>query len=180
MTVNTADTDRASKVAPVYLVYSGEIILDAPVKDAWRHVINYPSWQNFPIVEHVSGEPGHEGEVVLLKKEEAGLTIGPYYTRTIKLDPERRVIWKVYLAELENVQGTGGADITGWVEFRLYDDGENRSRFWYNLIYELLVPYEHESELGRYREQQDREYAPAIHIMMGHLKELVETGTVTR
>ena len=86
MNPHAGSTDDAPRTAPVYVVREGEMILDASVKDVWPHVINYPSWQNYSIVQRISGAPGQEGEVVLLKKEEGKSASTPYYARTIKVD----------------------------------------------------------------------------------------------
>ena len=45
----------APKVGPVYLYYSGKFDLDAPIGDAWSCILDYPTWQHFSLVEHVSG-----------------------------------------------------------------------------------------------------------------------------
>lgn len=130
---------------PLYVVFDGEMMIDAPVKYVWRHAINYASWQNYSVNKHVSGPRGGEGEVVMLQKNEAVATsVTPFFARTIKLDPERRVIWKTYM---ENV------DYFGIVEFRM-SEIESKTRFCINLFYEWWLPREQEAELETLREQR--------------------------
>jgi hypothetical protein len=164
MDIQAASTKNDRKVAPVYLVFTGEIMLNAPRDVAWPQAINYPSWQNYTIVQNVSGRPGEEGEVVLLKKEE--LNFPPYYARTIKLEPPSRVIWKVFLDK------DAAMDLFGIVEFNLHEVG-GKTRFCYNLLYEFMVPYTDESELKAFRDQQHKEFAEALEVMWVKLKNMI-------
>ena len=40
------------------------IAIDAPLETVWRHVINVQSWMYEFSMDHVSGDPGQEGEVL--------------------------------------------------------------------------------------------------------------------
>lgn len=162
MQATNIQDDRKS--GPVYLVFTGEIMLNAPREVAWPQVLNYASWQNYSIVQNVSGQPGQEGEVVLLKKEEVNFP--PYYARTIKLEPPHRVIWKVFLDK------DSAIDLFGLVEFNLHDVG-GKTRFCYNLVYEFLVPPCDASELAAFREKQHKEFAESLSVIWGKLKKLV-------
>lgn len=159
-----------SKVAPVYLVLTGEMMLDASLEEVWHHLINYPSWQNFPVVQPISGEPAKEGEVVLLRKEEKGFTFPAYYARTIKLDPLRRLIWKTYPEKT-----TPEANFFGIVDFTIQPAG-GQTRFGYNTLYEFLVAYRDESELETFRKQQYENFAALFSVIFPKLKKLVEKG----
>ena len=77
--------DASLEIAPVYLVWDGEMMIDAPIKTVWRGILDYASWQNIPIVQHISGEPGAEGEVVLLKKELTGFEFPPYWATVLTI-----------------------------------------------------------------------------------------------
>lgn len=158
----SAQADR--KVDPVYLIFTGEVLLDAPRNVAWARVINYPSWQSYSIVRNVSGEPGQEGEVVFLKKEE--LNFPPYYARTISVEPPNRVVWKVWL------EPGGEIDTFGIVDFVLHDANE-KTRFCYNCLYEFLVPHSTESELQEFREHKYNEYNAGLSANWAKLKEMV-------
>lgn len=155
-------------VEPVYLVLGGELMIDAPVEQVWHHVLNYPSWQNYSSVEHISGEPGGEGEVVLLRKEEEGFTFPPYYARTIKLEPRRRSMWKTYPETR-----TQGNDFFGIVEFRL-EESQGTTRFSYNTLYEFLVPHVEKSELDAFRERQRENFETLLAAIFPKLKALAE------
>jgi hypothetical protein len=152
------------KVAPVYIVLERETMIDAPVKTVWRHALNYPSWQNYSIVQHVSGERGEEGEVVLLKKEETSAPTTAYYARTIKIEPERRVIWKTFR---ENV------NYFGIVEFRFHDVN-GTTRFCNNSLYEHNVPYRDEAEIEAFRRQAYANMEELLASILPKLKAVAE------
>lgn len=164
MNVHSSATQDGRKTAPVYIIGEGELMLNASPKDVWPHVLDYSSWQNYSIVQHVSGPPGQEGEVVLLQKDEAGVKSTPYLARTIKLDPGRRVIWKTYR---EN------ANYFGIVEFRI-DEMQGKTRFYWSLLYEHIVSYEHESELETFRRQQYAYFDTLSSCIFPKLKKRVE------
>jgi hypothetical protein len=166
MTQPTAVAADARKIAPVYVVIERETLIDAPVRTVWRHAINYPTWQNYSIVKHISGTPGHEGEVTLLKKEELASPTTAYFARTIKIEPERRIVWKTFR---ENV------NYFGIVDFRFYDvDG--KTRFCNNSLYEHNVPYTEEHELEAFRAQAYANMAELLGLILPKLKKLAESG----
>lgn len=160
-------TSDDKKIGPVYLVRTGEMTIDASVNSTWPHVLNYPSWQNYPVVRHISGEAGEEGEVVLLKKDEAGFEFPSYYARTIKLDPGHRVIWKTY------PEKAGEVDFFGIVDFSLQEP-PGKTRFCYDVLYEFLVPYRNESELDAFRKQQYDNFDALFAAVLPKLKKLAE------
>jgi hypothetical protein len=156
-------------IEPVYLVLSGEFVIDASTAEVWRHVVNYPSWQNYSSVQHISGQPGGEGEVVLLRKEEKGFTFPPYYARTIRLEPERRAIWKTYPEKR-----SPATDFFGIVEFGL-DDWKGKTRFSYDTLYEFMVPYTHKQELEVFRHRERENFETLLATIFPKLKVLAET-----
>lgn len=166
--MQSTGTDADRNIAPVYLVLNGEMMLDSPTQESWLHVIDFGSWNNFPILRHISGEPGQEGEVVLLKKVEKGFDFPAYYCRTIKLDPERRVIWKTY-PETKTEED----DFFGIVDFRVYDEG-GKTRFCYNTLYEFLVRYRSEGELDAFRKRQSGNFDALLSVTLPKLKALCE------
>jgi hypothetical protein len=167
---NASETKDGRQVAPVYFVWNGEMMFDAPISDVWPHVINYPSWQNYTTVSHISGTPGREGEIVLLKKEEEGFEFPAYLARTVKLEPGRRVIWKCYPA------GTSeGDEYFGFVDFRL-DDVGGQTRFTYQSLYEFMVHYQQERELDEFRKAQEDNVSTLYASIYPKLRKLVEQG----
>jgi hypothetical protein len=153
-----------SQATPVYLVLDGSVILNAPVKDSWPHVINYPSWQDYSIVQHLSGEPGREGELVMLKKDDLE-SFPPYYARTIKLEPERRIIWKTY--------AEGSESFFGIVEFRL-SELQGKTCFSYSVVYEFLVAAQDEREIDSFQRRRRTDYEAMLAEVIPKLRELVE------
>ena len=154
--------------SPVYVLVEGQMTLNATAAQTWPHVINYLSWQNYSIAKHISGEVGKEGEVVLLKKDESGASSTPYYARTIKVEPERRVVWKIF-----REHSTEGGWTFGIVSFRL-DEIDGKTRFSYDLMYEFDAPTADEDELRLFKEQQHRNYQTLLSSILPKLKIRVE------
>jgi hypothetical protein len=166
--MSTNVTELPARIEPVYLFWETETILNAPVEKAWPHIVNYPSWQNFSIVKTISGSHGLEGEVVSLQKDEGGFVFPPYYARTIKVEPERRIVWKTFIEK-----GSREIDRFGIVDFRVFAD-TGGTRFVSNLVYEFLVPYRHERELEAFRKKQDENFKTLFASTRPKLKQLVE------
>jgi hypothetical protein len=171
MSEQNVTTDGERSTAPVYLVLTGDLMLDAPIAEAWVHVSQYWTWNHFAVRQHISGEPGQEGELVLLRKEEKGFLFPPYYARTIKVDPGRRMIAKTYPEK-----GTSEVDFFGFVDFSVHEQGE-RTRFCHNTIYEFLVPYKNESELEEFRRSQYANFDALTSSTFSKLKALCQDGS---
>jgi hypothetical protein len=155
------------KIEPVHLFWEGEMPLDAPIDTAWKHLINYPAWQNYPEVRHISGPKGGEGEVVALQKKEEGFVFPPYFARTLLIDPPRRVVWKT-------TPDTGAEiDFFGIIDFRLIERG-GQTIFVYNNMYEWLVPYDDISELEPFKAKQYANFETLYASTRPKLKALVE------
>lgn len=161
--------DVSSKPAstPIYLVWNGELMIDATPATIWPHILNYPEWQKFSITERVEGVPNSEGEVVLLKKIEAGFDFPPYHARTIKLDPEKRIIWKTY-PEREDDRS-----FFGIVEFTLAPTGP-ATRFNYNILYEFLLSDATVEEADAFRNSQRQSSQDVFDAIFPRLKALSE------
>jgi len=158
--------NNGREIERIYVFLDGEMTINAARKDVWRHVVNYPTWQNYSTVQHLAGNPGEEGELVLLKKTEAGIELGPYYARTIKIEPERRFTWKTF-TDREELNGFG------IVEFRL-DDMKGATRFYYNTYYEIHVDRQSESKLAELRKQYYKDFEAVLLSIFAKLKKLAE------
>lgn len=141
-------------------------MIDAPLDEVWPHLLNFYGWQNFSVNKRISGKPGDEGEVILLKKEEPGSSPNPYYARTIKLEPGRRIIWKTYP---EN------GSYFGIVEFKL-DNVGGATRFIYNVLYENMVSYQDEAELTQFHDYSYGRFEKIFAAVFPKLKKLAEKG----
>src|SRR4051812_23883903 len=117
------------KTAPVDVVCTGGLLIDASVDEVWPHMIDYTTWQDFPEARTVAGEPGTEGEVVLLQKNFEGTLTPPYYARTIKREPGKRIIWKCFPDDSAESDFFGAVGFSGTVEFSLAPAGEGKTRF---------------------------------------------------
>jgi hypothetical protein len=157
---------------PVYLTYTGELVIEAPHAHVWPIMLDYTTWQNYPTAKNLEGEPGSEGELVLLEKVEGDYESPPYFARTYVLDPATsRVGWKIWPAE--KGEFLGAEDFVGIVEFRLRDEG-SRSVYWYNTIYEFVVSGKDPAEVARYRRDLFDTFDTVLASVRQHLKELCE------
>lgn len=120
---------KGDDTSVVHIVYDADMVIAAPRAVVWPCAVAYPTWQNFAVARTVSGRPGAEGEVVALQKDEAVYRSTPYFARTLRIDPERRLIWKTYR---EN------SDYFGIIEFML-EDHPDGTLFRKHLIYEHYV-----------------------------------------
>jgi len=141
------------KIGLVDVVSDFDIELDLPLADAWPVVFDYPSWQAYVERTLVAGRAGEEGEVFLIGKAEDEFAGQRKYCRTIKLDPPRQVIWKVYT---EPGGGDWDYQWSAYVEYRLSEAaGGTKTRFQFQAIKEFFIPYSDESELAA---AKDHEY----------------------
>ena len=164
----TLDSSRPSKVAPVYIVADGDMLLAASVERVWPFIVNYPSWQGYSIVQHISGPADEEGELVLLRKDEEGFEFPPYYARTVKKEPRKRIIWKTYPEKARP-----GEEFFGIVDFKVEDEN-GKTRFRFDVLYEFNVPYEHEQDLQRFRDAQKANFNALFSSVFPKLRRLVE------
>lgn len=83
-------------------VYYAESVVNCPLNHAWRALLNYQAWNpSFAgaQVTHTHGEQGREGEIVQIQKsimDASGKPWPEFYAETVKLVPQRHVVWFVY------------------------------------------------------------------------------------
>lgn len=164
-------TKGSAQLSPVYLVWTQDLVIEAAPAAVWPHVLDYPKWQQFAITERISGEANTAGEIVLLKKIEAGFDFPPYYARTILLELNRRIIWKTYHHE------SAPMGFVGFVDFTLKPE-EARTRFTYNIIYEFLLDNSDSAEREAFRREQQAASQRVFDSIFPKLKRLVETGSL--
>ena len=86
-------------------VYFAESLVRCDIGMAWRILLDYTTWNPSyagATVTRIEGAAGTEGELVLISNnwsyaERTGFP--PYYARTVKLVPGRRVVWYCYAKE---------------------------------------------------------------------------------
>jgi hypothetical protein len=159
-----SDADKNS--APVYVVRRGDLIISAPIAIVWQHVLDFPTWQKYSIVESVSGEPGKEGEVLHLKKDE-GLDMEAYYARTIRLEHESRALWKTFRP---------GEPYFGVVDFNVERIDDETTRFFYNVFYEFVVEYGDPAELAAFEAHINGNFDVLTQVVLPRLKTVAEAS----
>lgn len=157
---NSADT--GSKVGRVDMVYNTTLHAEAPLKEAFWTVFDYPAWQGYETIVHVSGPKGEEGELASIEKTKDEPGWQEKFCKTIKLDPLKQIIWRVYTDP-----GQVGAD--GWergfdvtVDYRFEATTSEKTTIHMQVIKEFFVPYEDESELAGV---QQSEYRHQVELM---------------
>jgi hypothetical protein len=164
MSETASPADVQKRKALVHIIHDAEMLINAPRSIVWRHALNYPAWQNYTRNELVSGTRGAEGEVVILQKNEAAYQSTPYFTRTLKIDPERRIIWKT---------SRDGEVYFGIIQFILQDLGE-RTLFINHKIYEYEVEYEDEAEVAAFHKSAMDRCDAIFDTVFPRLKRLAE------
>src|SRR5262245_58205337 len=86
-------------------VYYAESLVNCTLRKAWKIMLDYQSWNpTFAEAEviPVRGEPSTEGELVLIRKsltDVKGEPLPQFYAETVKVVPDRRIVWYVYPKE---------------------------------------------------------------------------------
>jgi len=161
---------------PIYVVLDGSITLNRTAKEVWPYVLNYTLWQDFSHAEHISGEEGGEGEVVLLKKEEKGLEeFPPYYGRTLKIVPEKQFVWKTYPRKLDD----DTMDFSGIVDFRL-KEVDGKTIFSYYFYYEFIAKGLSEQEIVSARDSYIESFHTVFSSIFPKLKNAVESDMMDK
>jgi hypothetical protein len=164
-----AEPKALAATVPAYVVLVGLAELKAPLAACWSAVVNYTSWQDYDLYEHVSGTPGAVGEIVRLgKNEENFKAFPPYYARTIDRSEGRRIIWKCYPdPQFKSV------DFAGFVNFEVEPNGE-ASLFRYTLVYEFILPEDGPDTARTFEMEQSENFANLFDAIIPKLKAVVE------
>lgn len=150
----------------IYVSVVGEEHYERPLDVVWRHVVNYPEWQNYSVHERLEGVAGTEGELMKLKKAE-NLPSTEFFSRTVFLEPGSRIIWRIFRPNC----AVGGCKL-GTVQFSVLPRG-NGATFSYNLLYEFIPPSENQSERDRFRLEQTRAVATLLATVFPRLRKLI-------
>jgi hypothetical protein len=153
---------------PIYVTRTGSLNISAPIAIVWKHVLDYPSWQKYAIVETVAGEHNEEGEVLYLMKDE-GLDMEAYHARTIQLIPERRALWKTFRE---------GQDYFGIVDFNVEKISETETRFFYIVVYEFAFGLEGE-QAAAFEAQMNSNFDKLTSNVIPRLKMVAEGGVMS-
>jgi hypothetical protein len=84
-------------------VYHAECCVECTRQQAWHAVLDYTSWNpdfaNAEIIP-ISGKPGMEGELVLMKLRSAsGDLLAEFHSQTVRIVPETCIVWYVHPKE---------------------------------------------------------------------------------
>jgi len=73
-----------------------EITIDRPADEVWPVLIDMASWKDsIGSLDHVSGEPGAEGELKFMTPS-GGTAEGGFYIQTVRLAPPRQFVMKIF------------------------------------------------------------------------------------
>lgn len=80
--------------------YHSEATLSCSLEDAWRLLLNIPSWNPAFVgatTIPICGDSNSEGELVEISFTDAtGVSQPPFFARTIKVVPDRLIAWYCY------------------------------------------------------------------------------------
>jgi hypothetical protein len=86
--------------------YRNEVHVNCSLELAWETLLHYPKWNPTFVgatVKRVRGSFGQEGELVLINKELLkdvhGNRLPQFYAETIKVIPQKKLVWLAYPEE---------------------------------------------------------------------------------
>jgi hypothetical protein len=99
-------------------VHYVEGVVEAPIGRAWDLMIDYQGYNPTFVgatVTLLEGEPGAEGELVLIEKvdHDTGAAATPFYCRTAKVIPESHIVWYLW---------DDADELRNFVDFGLHED----------------------------------------------------------
>lgn len=90
-------TDPEEDVSWHPSIYYAESTVNCRIQKAWELMLNYQTWNPGFLgatITRVLGEPNSEGEVVQIGLlDPTGRPLPPFYARTMKVEPCRRIAW---------------------------------------------------------------------------------------
>jgi len=73
-----------------------EITIERPAAEVWPTLVDLPSWKDsIGSLEHVSGEPGAEGELKYMTPTGGNAEQG-FFIQTVRLAPPRQYVMKIF------------------------------------------------------------------------------------
>ena len=128
MTHSSRDGYKATALGGLTYSAHYEMVIASPIKRVWQHMLNYHDWNpdhKGARVERLAGEPNQEGETILEYKKMPEGYAPPIIIETVKVLPERQIVWALYAPE------SGASKGIGFVDFSLTDRG-GQTGFLYN------------------------------------------------
>jgi hypothetical protein len=104
-------------------------VIDRPAHVVFERMINYHEWNPEHIgarVERLAGEKNQLGEVILEFKKTASGYEPPVLIETVKLVPNKQIVWALYMPPDDN------PTVMSFVDFSLSDEG-GKTAFEYRL-----------------------------------------------
>jgi hypothetical protein len=153
--VETSAATAGQRIGRVDMVFCTTWEVEAPLDDVYPAVVDFRAWQGYDSVQLVSGVQGEEGELIIIKKPESEMAWQEKYCGTIKLDPLRQVIWRIYTGPGQVGPDGWEYEYSGTVDYRFEANGPQKTTIFLQVIKEFFVPHDDETELA---EVQAAEY----------------------
>jgi len=94
--LSPAAADDESRVFKFDSVVRTEVTINRPAAEVWPTLVDLPSWKDsIGSLEHVSGEPGAEGELKFMTPA-GGTAEQGFFIQTVRLAPPRQFVIKVF------------------------------------------------------------------------------------
>jgi hypothetical protein len=157
---------HVEQFSQAYMVRNFQMPIDAQPKAIWPLLVEFERFnQTFERVDVLAGKRDEVGCLSLLVKQQGEWYMAPYLVKTIRLVPERQIVWKMLPQE--------GASFVAFVDFLLVPEGA-RTNFVCNVYTEALLPRMSPETLGTVEQKMAADYEKLEGYVFPILKRLAE------
>jgi hypothetical protein len=172
-------TQEAAASAHVDWLPHAHFVLDHPVREVWPYLLHWEEWISGYECEHVSGPVDAVGEKkrITFWQDETGDTTGHFFAEIVRLDPERRLVYRLLpLPGEEQLPGVGFA--RGHEIFNAYEQSENQTLVTYETVAELESSTMKQDDFGALYGEQEAGSSPRwLENHVPELKRLLAEGS---
>ena len=116
-----------------------DFVLDHPVSKVWPHLVHWEEWIAGYKCEHVSGPVDGAGETkrITYPLDETGGDTGHFFIEVVRLEPERRLVYRLLPLSEEVEQPGGVTSQRGHEIFNVYELSTSQTLVTYETVAEL-------------------------------------------
>jgi uncharacterized protein YndB with AHSA1/START domain len=125
-------------------------VLDHPSREVWPRLVHWDEWISGYKCEHVSGPVDAAGETkrITYWQEETGTGTGHFFVEVVRLEPERRLVYRLLPLPDDDPQPGGIGFQRGHEIFNVYELSDNQTLVTYETVAELESSTVEQSEFA--------------------------------